>query len=81
MTAKLNDLKQLYELEKDYIIKPSKLKEVTIYPKPIERQNDSHCLWVYSDQTLGALKSHFSSNAINVKGTSLLLERVIKFWK
>ena len=28
---------------------------------------------------LGALKSHFSSNAINVKGTSLVLERVMKF--
>ena len=47
----MDDLKQLYELEKDYIIKLSKLKEVTIYPKPIERQNDFHCLWVYSDQT------------------------------
>ena len=37
--AKWSDLIQLYNLEKDHTVKLSKLSDVAIFPKPVERQS------------------------------------------
>ena len=55
MTAKWSHLKQLYELESNGIVQMPKLNEVSIFPKPIERQKVSTCLRVFCDETLNAL--------------------------
>ena len=40
------------------IAKMSKLTEVSVYPKPIERQKVLTCLQVFCDEILVALKCH-----------------------
>lgn len=78
-TAKWSDLKTLFQVEKDAIIKLSKLNETAIFPKPIERQNVSTCLRVFCDETLAALKTHPSME--NVDDTTVFLSIFIKFFK
>ena len=47
----------------------------------MEDRTSAIAFWVYCDQTLAVPKVCSSLNAINVEGTLLFLERVIKFWK
>ena len=56
--AKWSHLVTLYRLESSCIIKLSKLNEVVISPKPIERQKVSTCLRVYCEETFTALLTH-----------------------
>ena len=51
-TAKWSDIKALYNLEKTQLIKCSKLTEVAVNPKPVERQRVSPCLQVFCDNTI-----------------------------
>ena len=44
-TAKWSHLETLLELEKGNLLKLSKLDEVSVYPKPIERQKVSTCFF------------------------------------
>jgi hypothetical protein len=78
-TARWADIEALHDLEKNKIIKLSKLTEVTVYPNPIERQNVRTCLQVFSDETLSALKTH--PELKNNDGTIYFLSRFIEFWK
>ena len=81
-TAKWSHLKQLYELESNGIEQMSKLNEVSIFPKPIERQKVSTCLRVFCDETLNALLNHPGmSNAEDVQNTAIFLKKVITWWK
>ena len=58
MTAKWIDLKYIFDFERDQLIKLSRLNFVAIHPKPIERQKVSHCLKVFCDETIAALKTY-----------------------
>ena len=57
MIAKWGVLQSIYEKEKKGVIKLSKLAEVSVYPKPVERQV-THCLKLFSDETVAALKTN-----------------------
>ena len=50
-TAKWRHLVQLYKLEAESLVKMSDLNEVSVLPKPIERQRVSTCLKVFSEKT------------------------------
>jgi hypothetical protein len=79
--ANWRDLVHLYTLEKNQLIKLSKLTETSINPKPIERQKVSTCLQVFSEETVAALKTHPKIDQESVKGTIIFLELIIEFWK
>ena len=57
-TAKWADIMALHDLEGNRIVKLSKLTEVSVYPKRIERQRVSTCSQVFCADTLSELKVH-----------------------
>ena len=60
----------------------SKLNEVSIFPKPIERQKVATCLRVFCDATLNALLNHPGMlNVADVEDTGIFLKKVITWWK
>ena len=77
--AKWSDIKALFDLELNQIVKMSKLSEISVNPKPVERQRVSTCLKVFCEQTLSALKVY--PDLQNVDGTVLFLSKFIEFWK
>ena len=78
--AKWEDLKKLHEFEKETpIAKLSRLNDVAVAPKPIERQNVAHCLRVFCDETIVALKSN--KNIGNVDDTAEFISIFVKFFK
>ena len=56
--AKWNILRHLYLVESPSLIKLSKLNERSVFPTPIERQNGSLCMNVFSYETNAALETH-----------------------
>ena len=76
--ARWSDLKRLHQLESDRLVKLSKLTEVSVTPKPIERQSVSTVLQVFHQKTITALKEH--SEIDNVDGTINFLEIILEFW-
>ena len=83
--AKWNDLVKLYDLEaKESEINSgvrglSKLNEVAVRPKPVERQRVSTCLRVFCEETLAALEVHPA--AIASEGTTVFIKKVLDMWK
>lgn len=77
--AKWSDLKILHNFEKENIVKLSRLNDIALAPKPVERQNVSTCLRVFCDETLNALKTHPLLE--NVEGTIAFLSIFISFFK
>ena len=57
--AKWSDIKNLYTLEANNLIKLSKLTELSLIPKPIEQQKVSAFLQVFNDVTVAALNKFF----------------------
>ena len=57
----------------------SKLMEVSVYPKPIERQKVITCLQMFCDERLSALKSH--PDLHEYEGTIIFISKVVEFWK
>ena len=74
--ARWSDLKRLHQLESDRLVRLSKLTEVSVTPKPIERQRVSTVLQVFHEKTITALKEHSE----NVDGTINFLEIILEFW-
>ena len=68
-----------YNLEKDHTVKLSKLSDVAIFPKPVERQKVSICLQVFCDEIINALKTH--PGVVNGDDTISFLNKFVKFWK
>ena len=66
--ANWSDIKRLYTLEANNLIKLSKLTEVSFIPKPNERQKFSTWLQVLNDATVTELKvmkiSYFSNSSV-----------------
>ena len=81
MVAKWSDIKMLHDIEKEQLVKLSKLTDLAVTPKPIERQKVSTCLKVFCDETVSALETHPGITTENVRGTISFLSKIIKFWK
>ena len=79
--AKWEDLIQLFRLEASHCVSLSRLDSKSINPKPIERQNVTTCLRVFSDETLAALKTHPAVNQDEVRGTAAFIKIFIDLWK
>ena len=79
--AKWSDLVELKEAESNSLLKLSKLNDVSVSPKPIERQSVSICLRIFCDETIAALESHPKINNEAASGTVNFLKIVLKFWK
>ena len=59
----------------------SKLDEVSINPKPIERQRVISCLNVFCEKTAVTLELYGDRNNVEVKGTGVFLRKVITWWR
>lgn len=86
-TAKWENLIQLFELERKAaaghsgVYGLSKLNEVSVRPKPIERQSVPICQRVFCEETLTALRVHPGLNQKDCEGTILFIEKVLSVWK
>ena len=56
--ARWSDLVTLYRSEESNLVKMARLTEVSVFPKPIERQNVSTCLKIFNDKTVAGLKEN-----------------------
>ena len=79
-TARWADLISLQKLESANLTKLSKLTEVSVTPKPIERQRVSTVLEVFNEKTIAALKAHTGMDE-DSHGTIEFLEMILDFWK
>ena len=70
----------LQKLESANLTKLSKLTEVSVTPKPIERQRVSTVLEVFNEKTIAALKAHTGMDE-DSHGTIEFLEMILDFWK
>ena len=68
-------------MERGGLLKLSDLTEVSIYPKPIERQRVSTYLQVFSEKTYAALLTHPSLKTDEVKDSAAFIAKVVKWWK
>ena len=86
-TAKWSHLVKLYQLvlmatrTTNGIHGLSSLNEVAVRPKPVERQNVSTCLRIFSDESLHALKVHPGLDQQEVEGTITFVQKVNTMWK
>ena len=76
-TAKWSDIVDLFNVEKKDMFRPSRLKEVSVFPKPIERQRVATCLNIFSDDTIADLKSNETVH--NNEGTIHFFEMIVRF--
>ena len=81
-TAKWGHLTKLYQLESDSLLKMSKLNEVAVAPKPIERQKVASCLKVLCEETYNALLNHPDiADQNDREGTAIFIQTMITWWK
>eukprot|EP00745_Piridium_sociabile_P001153 TRINITY_DN10714_c0_g2_i1.p1 TRINITY_DN10714_c0_g2~~TRINITY_DN10714_c0_g2_i1.p1 ORF type:complete len:837 (+),score=176.30 TRINITY_DN10714_c0_g2_i1:399-2909(+) len=72
--ASFSDVKQLYEDEKDGILKTTPLTKASVNPSKLQLQNVQHVLKVFNEKVVGALK---------MKGcveTASVIETVVNWW-
>ena len=70
----------MHKLESDKLVKLSDLNDISIAPKPVERQRVATCLRVFSEKTYNALLTHPEMNE-NIEDTAIFLNKVIIWWK
>ena len=86
-TARWDDLVQLHKLEEQAglnesgVVGLSKLKEVAVTPKPVERQRVDICLRVFCEETYTALKVHPDMQNTEARDTAFFIEKVVSMWK
>ena len=81
LIAKWNVLRHLHLVESSGLTKLSRLNEQSVFPKPIERQNVSLCLRVFSYETIAALETHPEIDQEDARGTVQFLKIILGFWK
>ena len=79
--AKWSDLVELKKAEDSSLLKLSKLNDVAVFPKPIERQSVATCLRVFCDETIAALETHPKINNEAASGTANFFKIIVKVWK
>ena len=72
-TAKWEHLRTLHKLESDKLVKLSDLNDISIAPKPVERQRVATCLRVFSEKTYNALWTHPEMNE-NIEDTAIFFK-------
>ena len=80
--ARWSHLVELYKLEAEGVVKVSKLMEVSVYPKPIERQSVATSLRVCCEENYTAIINHRGMR--NVDGrehTTAFIKIVVNCWK
>ena len=55
--------------------------EVSVPPKPIERQSVPICQSVFCEETLAALRVHPGSDKKDCEGSVQFIEKVLSVWK
>lgn len=81
-TAKWRHLVELRKLESESLVKMSDLDEISVSPKPIERQKVSTCLKVFSEKTHQALLHHPGmENVDGAADTAIFIHKVLTWWK
>ena len=78
-TVRWGDIIKLFKAEEGKLDKPSKLTEISVFPKPVERQKVITCLKMFSKVTVAAFKTN--KDIKNADGTISFLEEIINFWK
>ena len=84
-TAKWKDVQRLYELEKaslgdnTSVRGSSRLTDVAVQPKPIERQKVATCLRVFCDETCSAMRAHPEMK--DAEGTHRFIQKIVDIWK
>ena len=80
--AKWSHLCELFKAESGSLLKLSKLNETAVFPKPVERQNVSTCLKVFSEETVNALLNHSQTkNEPGCEETAQFINKVLTWWK
>ena len=79
--AKWSHLIEIYNLEKDDLVKLSSLNEASVFPKPIERQRMSTCLKIFNEKTIAALRTSSRIDEHDAEGTIKFLSIVLSLWK
>ena len=69
-------LKQLYCFESERLVKLSDLNEISIAPKPIERQMVSTCLKMFSEKTYNAFLTQ-SGISVDKNDIALFINKVL----
>ena len=67
--ASWHHLKDLFKSESGNLVKQSMLREISVFPKVIERQRVQPCLDVFCDKTITALQKYGDAHRIDVTGT------------
>ncbi|XP_078483590.1 uncharacterized protein LOC144744006 [Ciona intestinalis] len=78
--ARWSDLRSLFKAEEGSLVTQSKLNYVSVYPRPIERQNVQTCLRVFCDETIVALETHSAVSGCDNAGTINFLKMFVNFW-
>ena len=71
----------LHNFEKANLIKLSKLSDISVHSKPIERQKVSTCLQVFCDRTILAFRTHPRRIDLDVNDTANFRSIFVDFWK
>lgn len=79
--ASWRHLKDLFKSESGNLVKQSMLREISIFPKVIERQRVRPCLDVFCDKTITALQKYGDVNHVDVTGTVKFLRIICGWWK
>ena len=61
------------------LAKPSKLTDISVFPKPVERQKVTTCLKIFSEETVAAFKTN--KDVKDADGTISFIGKIINFWK
>ena len=56
------------------------MTEVSVYPKPVEWPKVTHCLKIFSDETVAALTNTYLPTSDTYE-TAIFIEKVLQFWK
>ena len=77
--ADFQHVRALYKCEENNFFTMSGLDEVSVYPKPIERQRIEPCLKVFSEKVIVALELWGKDKSVDVKGTVLFIKKVLNW--
>ena len=75
--ADFQHIRNLFHSERNHFLTISGLDEVSVYPKPIERQRVQPCLKVFSEKVIVALELWAKDKTVDVSGTVLFIKKVL----
>ena len=79
--ARWSHLVELYKLEAEGLVKMSKLTEISVYPKPIQRRTVATCLRVFCEETYTAIINRPGTRNVGREYTAAFIKIVVNMWK